>query len=281
MQVFRGTILSFLIASGALFVAQSVQSQPSIGAASFEEGVFPVLGKPSAELGNWAGEHVAYLVPSGVDAHEGSRVMQFKWASAGVEEATNNASCAVFQLVDLAPVIDEVQAGDARIRVSAWFTRVHLDSQTDTRFRVALYFPPGNMSNFPNVTPLGSLEPPFRVDEMLLSDSLIETWEVVDFVASVPASATYVAVGLIAGENVHNDTVPPNLEFDGHYCDDVSFQFLTGPIGDLGDDGMVGGADLAVLLASWGTCPTCPADLNADGTVDGADLAALLANWTP
>lgn len=47
--------------------------------------------------------------------------------------------------------------------------------------------------------------------------------------------------------------------------------------GDLNGDGVVDGADLAALLAQWGT--DGPADLNDDGVVDGADLAAMLANW--
>ncbi len=45
---------------------------------------------------------------------------------------------------------------------------------------------------------------------------------------------------------------------------------------DLNDDGMVDGADLANLLAAWGTKAN---DLNGDGVVNGADLAQLLANW--
>jgi hypothetical protein len=53
--------------------------------------------------------------------------------------------------------------------------------------------------------------------------------------------------------------------------------------GDLNGDGVVNGADLAILLGCWGdvTNPACaPADLNADGTVNGADLAVQLGNWT-
>jgi hypothetical protein len=48
---------------------------------------------------------------------------------------------------------------------------------------------------------------------------------------------------------------------------------------DLTGDGVVGPADLAQLLATWGPCSGCPADLNLDGSVGPADLAALLANW--
>lgn len=48
---------------------------------------------------------------------------------------------------------------------------------------------------------------------------------------------------------------------------------------DLNGDGVVNGADLAILLANWGVGGS-DADLTGDGVVNGADLAALLASWT-
>jgi hypothetical protein len=53
---------------------------------------------------------------------------------------------------------------------------------------------------------------------------------------------------------------------------------------DLFENGVVDGADLAILLASWGDpgCGLelpCPADLNCDGAVNAADLGLLLAKW--
>ena len=49
------------------------------------------------------------------------------------------------------------------------------------------------------------------------------------------------------------------------------------------DDGSVGPADLAQILASWGDCAECAADLappdDPDGVVGPEDLAALLAAW--
>lgn len=46
---------------------------------------------------------------------------------------------------------------------------------------------------------------------------------------------------------------------------------------DLDGDGQVCGADLTILLGSWGTC--CTADLDGDGTVGGSDLTILLSAW--
>jgi hypothetical protein len=51
------------------------------------------------------------------------------------------------------------------------------------------------------------------------------------------------------------------------------------PTADLNADGFVNGADLGILLASWGACANCDADLDGSGAVDAADLAVLLAAW--
>lgn len=51
---------------------------------------------------------------------------------------------------------------------------------------------------------------------------------------------------------------------------------------DINGDGEVNGADLALVLASWGEpCLGCAADVDQDGEVDGADLALVLAGWGP
>lgn len=50
---------------------------------------------------------------------------------------------------------------------------------------------------------------------------------------------------------------------------------------DLDGDGLVGGADLGVLLTYWGFQGRVPADLNGDGVVDGADYGLLLSAWGP
>lgn len=51
--------------------------------------------------------------------------------------------------------------------------------------------------------------------------------------------------------------------------------------GDVDGDGVVGFADLTVLLSSWGPCAGCPGDLDGSGSVDFVDLTTLLASWGP
>ncbi|MCA9286004.1 MAG: MBL fold metallo-hydrolase [Phycisphaerales bacterium] len=50
-------------------------------------------------------------------------------------------------------------------------------------------------------------------------------------------------------------------------------------LGDLDGNGTVDGADLGMLLASWGRGGA--GDLDANGTIDGADLGIMLASWGP
>ena len=50
---------------------------------------------------------------------------------------------------------------------------------------------------------------------------------------------------------------------------------------DLNGDCLVSGADLGLLLSSWGTCTSfpCLGDINGDGEINGADLGQMLGAW--
>ena len=50
---------------------------------------------------------------------------------------------------------------------------------------------------------------------------------------------------------------------------------------DINRSGETNGADLGILLASWGNQPQPGIDLDGDGAVNGADLGILLAGWGP
>ncbi len=49
--------------------------------------------------------------------------------------------------------------------------------------------------------------------------------------------------------------------------------------GDVNGDGLVGAADMALALGSWGPVHAQPTDVNRDGNVGAADIALLLGNW--
>ncbi|MFZ9690819.1 MAG: dockerin type I domain-containing protein [Phycisphaerales bacterium] len=64
--------------------------------------------------------------------------------------------------------------------------------------------------------------------------------------------------------------------------DNITIERTAAAPADLNGDGVVDGADLAILLAAWGPCPpkgSCQADFDGNGVVDGADLTTLLAAW--
>ena len=70
-------------------------------------------------------------------------------------------------------------------------------------------------------------------------------------------------------------------EINGEYIDGGG-NTLCICVADLTGDGVVGGADLGLLLGSMGECnpdTPCFADLTGDGFVTGADLGLLLGAW--
>ena len=82
------------------------------------------------------------------------------------------------------------------------------------------------------------------------------------------------------GRDLWVDETVPNLAWAGPDDYPVEIDPIEGIEGDLDDDGVVDGTDLAILLGSWGTTNE-QADIDGSGTVNGADLARLLSNWTP
>jgi len=75
------------------------------------------------------------------------------------------------------------------------------------------------------------------------------------------------------------DTDPQSL-VEAAVDDVVIVGFGCTPVvpGDLNGDGIVNGADLAIVLGNWGLPGV--GDANGDGTTDGADIAIVLGNWS-
>jgi hypothetical protein len=63
---------------------------------------------------------------------------------------------------------------------------------------------------------------------------------------------------------------------DGNGVLDVCEQLFA----DINEDGVVNGADMALVLSAWAEIGKQAADLNRDGIVDGNDLGLVLANWS-
>jgi hypothetical protein len=93
----------------------------------------------------------------------------------------------------------------------------------------------------------------------------------------VSAPSTGTPTISLQGTNACDNTPRPNIT--GNWTD-LGGNTICDCVGDLTLDGFVNGADLGILLASWGACTgSCASDLNRDGVVNGADLGVLLAAW--
>ena len=117
--------------------------------------------------------------------------------------------------------------------------------------------------------------------------------------ASLASIAGEAGVGVFASGNVESNSLIDNTEHlfvrnlaAGQYVLELKrntgsqvampvvvawYMPATAPTPDLNGDGMVGAADLAILLNQWGTSGT--ADFNADGVVNAADISVLLSAW--
>ena len=79
---------------------------------------------------------------------------------------------------------------------------------------------------------------------------------------------------------IASDLIPIDAGTLGNACLELTTVASPSCPSDLDGNGVVGGADLAIVLGAWGPgCGGCASDLNADGTVDAADLAILLGAW--
>jgi hypothetical protein len=70
-------------------------------------------------------------------------------------------------------------------------------------------------------------------------------------------------------------TLCPDTDLNG-ICD--AYDEAARAFGDFDSSGSIDGADLATLLAAWGTAGSA-CDIAYDGIVDGSDLAFLLSRW--
>lgn len=114
----------------------------------------------------------------------------------------------------------------------------------------------------------------------------IDTCTVESNTATVDGGGLYHLEAVGSSVEVVNSVICWNLpgNIGGPWTDLGGNTICLDCLGDLVSDGIVNGADLTLLLGTWGACPakgTCLADLNDDGLVNGADLTVLLGAWGP
>jgi len=103
-------------------------------------------------------------------------------------------------------------------------------------------------------------------------------WHTVDGGGGTSSGGTFALSGTV-GQHDAGAMAGGNFELTGGFWSGAPMQNQSSCPGDLNRDGLVDGADIAMVLGSWGPCAGCVADITDDGVVDGADLAAVLGSW--
>ena len=166
-------------------------------------------------------------------------------------------------------------------RDTDWFA-ITLDASGSRRVRLRTEFPSETM------VASGDCDGPFVVHRVEHADPCDET--VLDL--ELPAGTWYLIVsgGTEARpfrrdfpcDEVNPDAPPPGPDDPPYEPGPFGLRYVLSlectRTGDLNSDGVVGPADLAILLGGWGQ--RGPTDLDGDGTTGASDLAILLGAWT-
>ncbi|MBL9148069.1 MAG: hypothetical protein JNM94_05180 [Phycisphaerae bacterium] len=114
-----------------------------------------------------------------------------------------------------------------------------------------------------------------------VADGFSIEWSSIDAGAGVATSPTFSLVGGFGQSDAAAPIGSETFTVAGGFYAGLGAATTSCPL-DLDDDGIVSGADLAILLGSWGPCAVpCAADIDGSGVVDGLDLGSLLGAWGP
>jgi hypothetical protein len=195
-------------ASLSLLLALPAAHASLVTNGSFENTADIPTGGPPTTTNHWSGDNSTYLMAeNGIAPFDGNLMLKF--INTGNIPGSGGAS-------ELAQLIDAsgLSAG-VLLQASMYVNRVAGDSATDTSFTIDVRAFPGTPASYPSDLGINELG---TISASILSDADVNTWELVQTNPwSLPASTGYLAVRLVAIENVFNDTVSP--EFDGHYAD--------------------------------------------------------------
>lgn len=244
---------------------------------SFESGA-PQINLPTT-FGTWSGDVASFSAsPSqGITAQHGVRMLRF--VNTGPSGPGSAFGCELFQLVSLADVMPAVAYGGARASASVFVNRVAGDAQTDTRFQIAIAALAGTPDQFP--ARFAASDFLAAAQTPISSDASTATWQRIDVELILPPATQYLAVRVVAEEDVFNDTVNP--EFDGHYADNA---LLTVTPADSDGDGVPDYLDNCPSIANTSQLDTdgdglgnaCDPDDDNDGVPDGIDNCPLTPN---
>ena len=165
----------------------------------------------------WGGDEVSYRsAENGITPRTGSRMLGFDSAAPNGPGGTGS-SCELYQLVD---VSTRANAGGALAEASFYVNRLD-EPQIDSRFFLRLYSLAGTPDTLGEQ--LQDMEY-LQFDQVeLISDADPSTWEQLVLSVTLPTGTDFVALAIVANENVSNDLAD---EFLGNYADDVSLTIV-------------------------------------------------------
>ncbi len=176
-------------------------------------------------FGDWMGD-VSEIVSSenGITPLEGSNMLHFIYAAGDAGPSSITASN-LRQTIDVSGYAGLIASGNAVANFSAYFNRVAGDAQTDTEFVIRIDAFAGLARQYETLKK-NELYLAYSL-EAIYSDADINTWEIAMTNLEIPVGTDFLAIQVVAIENVYNDTSHP--EFDGHYCDMVSLEIVPEP----------------------------------------------------
>ena len=181
----------------------------------FEEAV--ATGSPPTQPGRWVGDATQSVTPAGFSAKDGQKVLQFV-ATGGAIASTSTTASQLWQLVDVSHYAALIDAGSLTMTGRAWFNRVG-GATSDSLFSVRVYAFSGSPVEF--AARYAAQAWLGRGIADLKTDGDLVTWEEVVSTLTLPAGTRYIAIEVIAFEDVVNDG-PGTPEFLGHYADRAS-----------------------------------------------------------
>ncbi|MGB2824718.1 MAG: hypothetical protein WBF17_27345 [Phycisphaerae bacterium] len=193
---------------------QRVRGENLLGNGGFEAG--RAGGSWPTICGTWGGDKAELLgAQQGVAPRAGRRMLRFHHTNYSRPDASNGAQ--VLQVIDVSNFREAIRAGRARVVASALFNRVAGNAQTDTLFGLTLLAHSGSPAQH------ARLKEPIRLEcAAIITDSDPGTWEKLAASMPLPTDTGFLAIQLMAVEDIFNDAV--GVEFHGHYVDDA---FLT------------------------------------------------------
>ena len=172
----------------------------------------------ASTFGDWEGDRSAIVkTENGITPLEGIRMLRFDFTFVNTAGST---SADIHTLIDVSAYSALISSGFAKADATAFFNRVSVDAQTDTRFLIQVRALSGLPSGFPS----GQLANGFAE---VFTDNLASTWQAATAELLLPSNTSYLAIIVSATEDVFDDVSFP--EFDGHYVDNVSLNITAIP----------------------------------------------------